>query len=59
MRKYIVRKNHDEKNIDPLNAPERTVFFQKTRTNVENTATIEHSKDNPEEIKSNVPKIIE
>jgi len=32
MRKYIVRKNFDENNSDELNAPNRTVFFEKKRT---------------------------
>ena len=29
MRKYIVRKNFDEQNLDPLDVPKRSVFFQK------------------------------
>ena len=31
MRKYIVRKNFDEKNLDPLDVPQRSVFFQKNQ----------------------------
>ena len=57
MRKYIARKNFDEKNVDPLNAPERTVFFQKNQTNVEQIISIEQSQDNPDETKSNASKV--
>ena len=31
MRKFLVRKNFDENNDDPLNAPNRTVFYEKER----------------------------
>ncbi|MGY5149657.1 MAG: hypothetical protein ACW9W3_06310 [Candidatus Nitrosopumilus sp. bin_68KS] len=31
MRKYIVRKNFDQDHIDELNAPHRTVFFEKNQ----------------------------
>ena len=31
MRKYLVRKNFDENNVDPLNAPQRTVFYEKEK----------------------------
>ncbi len=31
MRKYIVRKNFDQNNLDELNAPNRTVFFEKNK----------------------------
>ena len=33
MRKYIVRKNFDQNNLDELNAPNRTVFFEKKKNN--------------------------
>jgi hypothetical protein len=56
MRKYITRKNFDEKNVDPLNAPERTVFFQKNRVNIEQITPIEQSQDNSNQIKSNPSK---
>jgi len=41
VRKYIVRKNFDEKNIDPLDVPQRSVFFQK---NQDNFRTISNEK---------------
>lgn len=31
MRKFLVRKNFDPNNTDPLNAPERTVFYEKKK----------------------------
>ncbi|PBO84965.1 MAG: histidine kinase [Thaumarchaeota archaeon] len=46
MRKYIIRKNFDEKNMDPLNVPQRSVFFQKKQ---ESFGTI--SNENPIKIK--------
>ncbi|KAF6247266.1 histidine kinase [Nitrosopumilus sp. b3] len=33
MRKYIVRKNFNQNNLDELNAPNRTVFFEKKKKN--------------------------
>jgi len=57
MRKYITRKNFNEKNVDPLNAPERTVFFQKNRANLEQNTTDEQLQNDSPEIKSNSTKI--
>ena len=31
MRKYMTRKDFDAKNIDPMNAPKRTVFYEKKK----------------------------
>jgi len=38
MRKYLVRKNFDENNTDPMNAPNRTVFYEKERRSHEQNA---------------------
>ncbi|MCV0409355.1 HAMP domain-containing sensor histidine kinase [Nitrosopumilus sp.] len=35
MRKYLVRKNFDENNTDPMNAPNRTVFYEKEKKSYE------------------------
>ncbi|MFQ5496611.1 MAG: sensor histidine kinase [Nitrosopumilus sp.] len=41
MRKYIVRKNFDEKNIDSLNVPERSVFFEKNKKRIEQSKKLQ------------------
>lgn len=51
MRKYIVRKNFDENNIDPMNAPNRTVFYEKEKKPHEKSAQ-KVSSESEEEIKS-------
>jgi len=53
MRKYIVRKNFNEKNTDHLDIPERSVFFQKKRPSFRNITKFDNSKDNEQQIKSN------
>ena len=52
MRKYIVRKNFDEKNIDPLDVPQRSVFFQKKQ---ESFGTISNEKSDKTEQYAEVP----
>jgi len=59
MRKYLVRKNIDGKNfdasdIDPLNAPERSVFFEKTRSDVDPILTMNEQKISPEPVESHI-----
>jgi len=46
VRKYIIRKNFDEKNIDPLDVPTRSVFFQKTQQNFGTITNKESDKNN-------------
>jgi len=45
VRKYIVRKNFDEKNIDPLNVPQQSVFFQKDKAKHSTTSRAESDND--------------
>jgi len=47
VRKYIVRKNFDEKNIDPLNVPQRSVFFQKEQKSFATISNEESEKTEP------------
>jgi len=56
VRKYIVRKGFDEKNIDPLNVPERSVFFQKTQQNSA-TITNKESDKNNQKVEANSSKL--
>lgn len=53
MRKYIVRKNFDENNIDPLNVPERSVFFEKNKSNY---GLITETEKETLDLKSQSPK---
>ena len=50
MRKYLVRKNFDENNIDPMNAPNRTVFYEKEKKLHEQNAQ-KFSLESEEEVK--------
>jgi len=56
MRKYLVRKNFDENNTDPLNVPKRTVFYEKKRKPNEKIPQHNHSKNNENQIESTSTK---
>jgi len=53
MRKYLTRRNFDENNTDPLDVPERSVFFEKKRSKFRHAEKFENEENSKPEIKVN------
>jgi len=58
VRKYIVRKNFDKRNLDPLNVPERSVFFEKEKIGFETNTKVDSDNDDKQK-KSNTSQLTE